>query len=195
MEDSKLILDVIVAILLAATIGYAIMLNRRLSELRKNRDDLARLVNAFNDATQRAEAGIPKLRRAAEEAGSTLQERVEKAQSLRDDLAFMIERADAMANRLEGTVRQAREVKIPVPNSGPAPSTAPNPSHSSPSHSSSSHAGQGAGMAGGTGSMSGRRAAPPPPAGPSFGMADDDSFDDERSEAERELLRALQSVR
>jgi len=140
MEDYKLILDVIVAILLAATIGYALMLNRRLGELRRNRDDLARLVNAFNDATARAEAGIPKLRRAADEAGATLQERVEKAQTLRDDLAFMIERAEGMANRLEGTVRQARDVKIPpsaqpqASSPGPSPagcriSMAPAPSH------------------------------------------------------------------
>jgi cell division septum initiation protein DivIVA len=172
--DYKLVLDVIVAILLAATIGYAVTLNARLNQLRKNRDELAKLVAAFNDATQRAEAGIPKLKRAAEEAGGGLQERVEKAQSLRDDLAFMIERADAMANRLEGTVRSARDLK-PMPVSAPAAATA-----------------------------SGSVAPPPrPPARPiavtsaaSVSPSDGgDDFDDERSEAERELLRALQAVR
>ncbi|OIQ93722.1 hypothetical protein GALL_243130 [mine drainage metagenome] len=193
MVDSKLILDIIVAILLVATIAYAIMLNRRLSELRRNRDDLARLVNAFNDATQRAEAGIPKLRRAAEEAGSALQERVEKAQSLRDDLAFMIERADAMANRLEGSVRQARDVKIPA---APAPAAV--------------HGAAAAMPAGPALGAQPRRPAPAPAApspaasaAPALGglasgfgdMAGEDSFEDDRSEAERELLRALQSVR
>jgi glutamine synthetase type III len=159
--DYKLILDVIVAILLAATIGYAATLNGRLRQLRKNRDDLARLVAAFNDATQRAEAGIPRLRRVAEEAGQALQERVEKAQTLRDDLAFMIERADAMANRLEGTVRTARSEARP----SPAPAA-------------------------------GRPAAyrPPAAAAPTEVSYDDDEGDG-RSEAERELLRALQSVR
>src|SRR5262249_11494618 len=117
LMDPKLILDVIVAILLAATIAYAAMLNSRLGQLRKNRDDLAKLVSAFNEATARAEGGIPKLRRAADEAGATLQERVEKAQSLRDDLAFMIERADAMANRLENSVKSARDGMKAAPGS------------------------------------------------------------------------------
>ncbi len=177
--DYKLILDVIVAILLAATIGYAVMLNTRLNQLRKNRDDLVKLVSAFNDATARAEAGIPKLKRAAEEAGSGLQERVEKAQSLRDDLAFMIERADAMANRLEGAVRTARDSK---PAAGGGASSGAAPSGVS-------------GLGGGAARPSAGASRP----GPSFGGAGMggglDDLDEERSDAERELLRALQSLR
>jgi len=186
--DYKLILDVIVAILLATTIAYAVMLNQKLMQLRKNRDDMAKLVAAFNDATARAEAGIPKLRRAAEEAGSTLQERVEKAQSLRDDLAFMIERADAMANRLEGSVRTARgEVKPSPSSSAPSSSSAasasasaaPRPSMARPAATTSPLSGL-AGLASLTAGMT---------------AGGDSDFEDERSEAERELLRALQSVR
>jgi cell division septum initiation protein DivIVA len=173
--DYKLILDLIIAVLLAATIVYAAILNNKLNQLRKNRDDLAKLVAAFNDATVRAEAGIPKLKRASEEASSTLVERVEKAQSLRDDLAFMIERADAMANRLEGTVRAARYEQKPTPGvqpraqggrSGQALAAANTPLASSP------------------------QATPAP-----LTATRDDALDDDRSEAERELLRALQAVR
>ena len=43
----------------------------------------SRKIVSFNEATVRAESSIPKLKRAAEEAGGSLQERVEKAQSLR----------------------------------------------------------------------------------------------------------------
>lgn len=154
--EYTIILDMIVAVLLAATIGYAVMLNRRLSALRRNRDDLAKLILNFNDATVRAEQSIPKLRKAAEEAGTSLQERVEKAQALRDDLAFMIERADTMANRLENGVRSARSEAKPAAAAAAAPRARPAP------------------------------AAMPQSAG---------DLEDERSEAERELLRALQSVR
>jgi len=160
--DYKLVLDVIVAALLVVTIVYLWMLSQRLSQLRSNRDDLAKVVMSFNDATARAEAGIPKLRKAAEETGQALQERVEKAQSLRDDLAFMIERADAMADRLEEAVRVAREEIR-------APATAVRPAAP--------------------------RMAPVPPAPPPAAAAAQPELDDERSEAERELLRALQSVR
>ncbi len=172
--DYKLVLDLIIAVLLAATIAYAAVLNNRLGQLRKNRDELAKLIASFNDATLRAEAGIPKLKRASEEASSALIERVEKAQSLRDDLAFMIERADAMANRLEGSVRTARSEAKPTP---------------APAASISSAGMSGAQMAATPIRSPASRPAPPLSAIP------DDVPDDDRSEAERELLRALQAVR
>lgn len=151
--DFKLVLDVVVALLLAATIGYAVVLNRRLTALRQNRDELAKLIANFNEATVRAESSIPKLRKAADDAGQGLLDRVEKAQTLRDDLAFMIERADSMANRLESSVRVARNESKPA--------AAPQAT----------------------------RAA----AGRTASYMDDES--DERSDAERELLRALQATR
>ncbi len=162
MTYYTLVLDVIIAALLVATIIYAGMLNKRLNVLRKNRDDMAKLISQFNEATVRAESSIPKLRKAAEDAGHGLQERVEKAHSLRDDLAFMIERADAMADRLEAAVRAARSEAKP----SPAPTSPIKPLS--------------------TASLR-------PAAGPASSVEPPD--EDERSEAERELLRALQSVR
>lgn len=175
--DWKIILDLLVSVLLVATIGYAVMLNQRLTQLRKNRDDLAKIIVSFNEATVRAETAIPKLRKAAEDAGQSLQERVEKAQSLRDDLAFMIERADTMANRLENAVRSARTEARP--GAAPAPSAKESARESG-------------------------RMAPPPERAASqssraatvaAAAAAADMDVDDRSEAERELLRALQSMR
>ncbi len=179
MDDKlNLLLDVIIIVLLAATIVYAVILNSRLAQLRDNRDDLARLVAAFNDATARAESGIPRLRRAAEEAGTALQERVEKAQTLRDDLAFMIERADSMAGKLENSVRQAREeVRTPAASAPSMPQVAP------------ARAPRGKGAA--SAASIAEPAPMPEPEEPEF----IESAEDERSEAERELLRALQAVR
>lgn len=181
MLDWKIILDLLVSVLLVATIGYAVMLNQRLTQLRKNRDDLAKIIVSFNEATVRAESSIPKLRKAAEDAGQSLQERVEKAQSLRDDLAFMIERADTMANRLENAVRSARtEVKG-------APAAVPPPA---PRAQTGGVAQAGTSGAGGGFSPSSARAATMAAA-----AAASEQDVDERSEAERELLRALQSMR
>lgn len=160
----KIVLDILVSVLLVATIGYAVMLNTRLTQLRKNRDEMAKIIVSFNEATVRAESSIPKLRKAAEESGSVLQERVEKAQSLRDDLAFMIERADTMANRLENAVRSARtEVRTQPAASAPA------------------------------GRVGGPKAAQA--ATLTAAAQASEAEPDERSEAERELLRALQSMR
>lgn len=167
--DWKIVLDLLVSVLLIATIAYAVTLNQRLTQLRKNRDEMAKIIVSFNDATMRAELSIPKLKKAAEDAGMALQDRVEKAHSLRDDLAFMIERADTMANRLENAVRSARtEVR---PQIAGQPAAAP-PSRGGAAPSQNSRAATVAAAA-----------------------AASEADVDERSEAERELLRALQSMR
>jgi hypothetical protein len=110
-----MILDVLVVLLLVPTIIFAVILNGRLSALRKNREELGRLIAAFNDATVRAEAGIPRLKRTSEEASKALQEKVEKAQMLRDDLAFMIERADqrrfVMRKKVRASSREGMAAK------------------------------------------------------------------------------------
>jgi hypothetical protein len=178
--DWKVLLDIVVSLLLIATISYAVMLNSRLSALRKNRDDLAKTIINFNEATMRAESSIPKLRKAADEAGQTLQERVEKAQSLRDDLAFMIERADTMANRLENAVRSARVDGPTKLEGGRGAAEPPARGNAAPERATASRA---------TGGRAAQQAAI------AAAAAASEAEGDERSEAERELLRALQSMR
>jgi len=116
-----MVLDIVVILLLVPTIIYAVILNRRLTALRRSREELSKVVNSFNEATMRAEAGIPKLKKATTEANHTLKDRVEKAQTLRDDLAFMIERAEELAARLEGAVRSARNEGVVTHGPAAAP--------------------------------------------------------------------------
>jgi hypothetical protein len=94
-------LNLIVIFLLIPTIVFAVILNRRLEILRNSRNDLGRLIEAFNEATTRAEAGIPRLKQAADSTGKSLKEQIQKAQTLLDDLAFMIERAETSAGKME----------------------------------------------------------------------------------------------
>ncbi|MBR7158170.1 MAG: hypothetical protein IKD08_00610 [Alphaproteobacteria bacterium] len=104
----EIIVNIVIICLLIPTIIFAYVLNKKLDVLRNSRNDLGRLIEAFNDATIRAESGIPKLRQAADSAGGQLKEQVEKAQILRDDLAFLIDRAESSATKLEHSVRQVR---------------------------------------------------------------------------------------
>jgi len=100
-----LILDIAVAILLVITIGYAISLNRRLNRLRGDKKDLENLARTFGESTQRAETNINHLRTIAQ----ALDIQMERAQSLRDDLAFLADRGGSTADRLEALVREARD--------------------------------------------------------------------------------------
>jgi len=103
-----LLLDMLIAILLIATIAYAVMLNRRLSQLRQDQSELDALANKFDDATVRAEESIHKLTGSADEMKRDVQDTLRKAEALRDDLNFLIERAGVSADKLEEQVRNNR---------------------------------------------------------------------------------------
>lgn len=115
----SLVLDIIVAVLLVVTIGYAVVLNRRLRGLRRDKEELAKLSGSFGEATMRASESIGLLRATADE----LRSRIDGAQELRDDLQFLIERGGGTADRLEEKVRAARaEGVMPTkPGSSPIP--------------------------------------------------------------------------
>jgi hypothetical protein len=103
------LIDLLVAGLLLATLSYCIVLNRRLAALRDDKGELRELIRGLGAAAQRAEAGVASLRAAAEQIGVGLQQEIERARGLRDDLAYMIERGGGLADRLEGAIRQHRD--------------------------------------------------------------------------------------
>ncbi|KAA0683599.1 DUF6468 domain-containing protein [Roseomonas genomospecies 6] len=121
-----LILDLVMVGLLAATIAYAIILNKQIIKLRESRGEMAELVRGLNEAMSRAETGVRSLKKTAHETGDDLQRTVAKAQTLRDELEFMIEAADAMANRL-GNVGGERPKQAPAARPAPRPGLSARP--------------------------------------------------------------------
>ena len=106
-----LLIDTVVAGLLATVIFYAIRLNRSLSALKANKVELEQLVASFTESTNQAEASVARLRSSAVDTATSLQTNVTRAQELRDDLAFMTERANEIADRLEVAIGDSRENK------------------------------------------------------------------------------------
>lgn len=104
-----LVVDIVVAVLLVVTIAYAVSLNRRLSLLRQDREELERLAAEFAGATVRADEGIRKLRLSADELGEVMDSRIRRAEGLKEDLDYLIERGNGIADRLESSVRSQRE--------------------------------------------------------------------------------------
>jgi hypothetical protein len=99
----------LVAVLLLATIGYAIVLNRRLGALRGDRAKLQELIQALTAASTSAQAGIANLRQTTEDLGSEIEKKMAACRGLKDDLTYLIERGGGVADRLEGTVRARRD--------------------------------------------------------------------------------------
>jgi cell division septum initiation protein DivIVA len=108
-------LDVIVAALLVFTIAYAVVLNKRLAALRKDREALEKLASDFAAATARAENGIKRLKDTSAEASAAVKKNLGDARELRDDLAYLVERGETAADRLEASVRAARDLPGPRP--------------------------------------------------------------------------------
>lgn len=115
MDNFEMIINLIIIGLLIPTIIYAYRLNKNLTLLRENQNSLAKLVNALNDATFKAENSIPKLKSVTEHSSEDLKEVVDSAKNLKDDLLFINERADNLADRLENVIRDGRGLKEAKP--------------------------------------------------------------------------------
>lgn len=111
MDNLELIINLLIIVLLIPTIIYAYKLNKNLTILRENQNSLARLVTSLNEATTKAETSIPKLRNVTELSSQNLKDVVDNAKTLKDDLSFINERADNLAERLENVIHDGRQIK------------------------------------------------------------------------------------
>ncbi len=92
-------------VLLVLAIGYGFILNKRIVALRRDQKDLEKLAVSFSKATQRAETGVAQLRVATQGSVTALQEAMTKAEGIRRDLEFLIDRGAGTADKLERAVR------------------------------------------------------------------------------------------
>ncbi len=99
-EWIRSILDIVLIVIVGAGLVQAARLMKHLVELRQSRVDMERFVVDFSSTVTRAEAGIKGLRTAARESGDDLEKLVEKAILVRDELQFISESADQIADRL-----------------------------------------------------------------------------------------------
>ena len=108
-----LALNYLIAFLLLVTIGYCWRLNKKIVAIHKSKKEMMALLKCFDNAIVRAGEGIQHLKHAGMNAGKTLQEDVDKAKFLVEDLNFMIERASKAADRLDENINISRHVRTP----------------------------------------------------------------------------------
>jgi hypothetical protein len=110
MPGLSLVLDIVILVLLGATIFYAIRLSRHLDAFRSNRSDMERLIRELSSQITRAQEGVSALDEAAKESGDQLRALVAKGQGLTDELALMTEAGNSLATRLEGLATRNRSL-------------------------------------------------------------------------------------
>ncbi len=108
MGDAEWLLEIVLIVLLAATLFHALRLERALGVLKRDRAALQELVAGFNASTRQAESGIERLRAAADGAGRQVARQIESARLVQGDLSFLIERGERLADRMDSLVRVGR---------------------------------------------------------------------------------------
>ncbi len=106
MGGVETLVELVLVVLLAATLVYAIRLHRAIASMRGDRSALGAAVAGFDSGTRHAEASLTRLRETAE----ALTVQLSHAAALKDDLAFLSDRGEQLADRLDGLVRAAREL-------------------------------------------------------------------------------------
>lgn len=119
-------LEIVLVVLLAATLFQAVKLERALGFLKRDRASLESLVVHFNASTRQAESGIQRLRAAVDGAGRDIDDRLTKSVSLKGDLAFLTERGERLADRLDTLVRVSRPLVQDRAAASTAESNTPN---------------------------------------------------------------------
>ena len=118
MTEFEIILEGLVAVLLVATIAYAAILNRKLNTVRKGKAEFEALVKDLNVAIEQAGQGIGAFRQLSEKTSARLDEAVNDARAIRDDLSLLIERGTFVADRMAASVTEQRSPGLMAVASG-----------------------------------------------------------------------------
>ena len=108
-----------VAILLALTIGYCVLLNQRLKRLHQDKDAMAKMVADLVSATNLANQAIKELKGTAVEADLTLSARMEEAERFGIELANHVTAGTVLMERIAKITSVARHSQAIEPVEAP----------------------------------------------------------------------------
>lgn len=97
----SLALDILIVVLLVATIIYAARLSLYLKRFRDSKSDLENIITDLSRQIEKADKAIRNMHDAAEKGGNELQKRMDRANAMFDELQMVVEAGDALATRLE----------------------------------------------------------------------------------------------
>lgn len=110
-----MLLDAIIAGLLAITCSYCWRLNRRIASFRNAKDELDHMIRSFDSSIRQAYESISVLKENSSNKNIQLVRDMEKVRFLANDLAYLVEKGEKLADTLEASVRTpARGVALNV---------------------------------------------------------------------------------
>lgn len=103
-----IVVETLVAILLATTIGYCVILNQRLKRLHSDRGELRQMVADLVQATGLANSAIQELKTTAQDAETVLANRLNEAERFGVELASHVNAGQQLIDRLARITSAAR---------------------------------------------------------------------------------------
>ena len=108
--DITLLLDGLILVFLCVTIFYAARLSLFMKSFRQGKSDMHRLVRDLNNVIARAESAVIGMKENAADVEAGMKEVIHEAKFLSDELKFMNETGDGLADRLEKLADRNREL-------------------------------------------------------------------------------------
>jgi hypothetical protein len=108
--DITLLLDGLILIFLCVTIFYAARLSLFMKNFRQGKSEMQRLVRELNSVIVRAENAVVSMKEHAGAVEGGMREAINEAKFLSDELKFMNETGDGLADRLEQLADRNREL-------------------------------------------------------------------------------------
>lgn len=106
----NIVADILVAILLVATIVSSVALSRRITKLKADESAMRRTVTELMLATETAERAIAGLRTTLGECDRTLADRLRTAERYAADLATQVGAGEVIINRIAQIVDSSRQI-------------------------------------------------------------------------------------
>jgi phage shock protein A len=114
-----LIIELTLTALLAVTLVYCILLERRLAAVRKGQEGLKSTIGALNSAIANAGAAMHALKTTTASAAETLDTRLTRARSVTDELSLLIGSGERIAERIDRAAEisaATRTRQVPEPS-------------------------------------------------------------------------------
>ena len=123
--ETGMIFDLVLLAALGVVMYRARLLSKQFAEMQANRAAFEQLIQALNIATQRAEGAIMGLREAATESADGVQNKINAARALSDELEIMVQAGDSLAERLQNLATQNRSAAPVAPRTEEPPPAKP----------------------------------------------------------------------
>lgn len=101
-----IMLDAVIACMLAVTSVYCWRLNRKIASFRNAKEEMDQVIRAFDSSIRQAYESISILKKAGTNENIQFVRDMKKIQFLANDLAYLVEKGEKVASNLEGTIRE-----------------------------------------------------------------------------------------